>query len=190
VAVVFSPIMKKLLAFLLFTTVSTLALAERVLIRPSVSFTRPSDTTAYTAGDLVASSTSADVVNVNPMFFTTGTSGQTLYVRRAVASVTTSSTVNPNFRLHLFTSQPKVSGGDNAAIAMTPGINWFCAIDINMFTSNPFTGTNSGIGSPNNGSECAVIPPEGGIYGLLEARGAYQPNASIVFTITLEAYYP
>jgi len=173
-------------ALLLFVSV---AYAERVLIQPQATFTRPHDTAAYAIGDLVGNSTSA--VLVIPMSFTVGAvQQQSVYIRRAIAEVTSSGNVNPSFRLHLFNTTPTVTNGDNGAFVASPAISWFCAIDINMFTTVPFSSANAGIGVPNAGSECATVPPGTVVYGLLEARGAYQPTADSVFTITLEGYYP
>lgn len=165
------------------------ALAQRALITPSVSFTRPSDTITYTIGDGVLNSTTTASALAMP-FTLSGISGQGTYVRRALIKKTTTGVVAPNFRLHLFTSQPLLASGDNTPLSITTSTGYFCSIDVNMFTTTPFLDGNYGIGAPNSGSECAVLPPTTLIYGVMEARGAYVPGSAEVFTVTLEAYTP
>ena len=82
------------------------------LIRVSVEFTRPSDTTAYTAGDVVSNSTSAttllalaNAVRVN--------AGSGYIVR---ASLTTDKkSITPRFRIHLFNASDPTVAADNVA---------------------------------------------------------------------------
>lgn len=164
------------------------AAQDLVIATPTVSFTRPTDTNAYTIGDLVANDTSAALVT--PMSWSVvALQRDGAYIRRARIKKTTTGVTAPNFRLHLFTTSPTVTNGDNGAYSSI-STGWFCDIDVNMFTTTPFSDGSGGIGVPNSGSECAVLPTLQTIYGLLEARGAYAPGNAEVFTVVLEVYEP
>src|SRR5690348_183911 len=84
--------------------------------RLSYNFTRPSDTTAYTSGDLVANSTTA--ASVVPMSWNLGGSGGRL-VGCALSNNRTTIT-NGTFSIHFYGSSPVATAptnGDNGAIA-------------------------------------------------------------------------
>lgn len=83
-------------------------------IRPSASFVRPADTTAYAVGDLVANNTSAG--SVTPMSFTVGRDADSGgMIRRIRLRKTGTSVSNALFRLHLYSASPTPSNGDNGA---------------------------------------------------------------------------
>ena len=165
-----------------------LAIQDLVISTPSATFTRPTDTNAYTIGDLVANNTSA--ASVTPLSWAiVALQRDGAYIRSVQLKKSTTGVTAPNFRLHLFTTSPTVTNGDNGAYAST-SVGWFCDLDVNMYTTDPFSDGNAGIGVPNNGSECAVLPTVQTIYGLLEARGAYAPGNAEVFTAILEVYEP
>src|ERR1041385_3572399 len=79
----------------------------------SFSFTRPSDTTAYASGDVVANSTTA--ASVTPMSFPVPPTGVSLQRVRVVLSDATPT--NAKFKLNLYASSPTLTTahGDNAA---------------------------------------------------------------------------
>lgn len=159
------------------------------LTLPSATFTRPADTTAYQIGDLVANNTTVALVAPMAFTLTQANSGGGVFIRRAKLQVSSASVTAPNFRLHLFTTSPTAGVGDNSAFAST-SIGWFCDVDINLYTTDPFSDSNAGIGVPNSGAECAIFPTTTPpvIYGLLEARGAYAPTSAETFSVTLEVY--
>ncbi len=165
------------------------AVQNLAISTPLVSFARPYDTTTYGIGDLVANSTLA--ASVVPMAWNIAnpqSSGS--YIRRANIRKTSTGVVAPNFRLHLYTTVPVPSVGDNVALATTGTAGWFCDIDVNMFTTTPASDGNFGAGTPSSGAECEVLPTASTIYGLLEARGAYVPGTGEIFTVGLEVYTP
>lgn len=159
------------------------------ILLPTANFTRPADTTAYTAGDMVANSTTAG--SVVPMSLTVNSvSGRKVYLRRVVLKKSTTGVTAPNFRVHFYTASPTIASGDNAAYSTTLS-GHFCDMDVNMLTTDIFSDGNDGIGTPNNGAECAVAPTTTTVFALIEARGAYAPGNAEVFTITqLETYEP
>ncbi len=178
-----------LLGLLVFLLCSQAWAEQQMAIATPVSvFTRPADTTTYGSGDLVANSTTA--ASVVPMSWSIVTPPKGgAFIRRANIRKSSIGVVAPNFRLHLFTTSPTSAVGDNGVYSST-SVGWFCDLDVNMYTTDPFFDGNGGIGVPNNGAECAVVPTASTIYGLLEARGAYVPTNGEAFSVTLEVYGP
>jgi hypothetical protein len=155
---------------------------------PSSSFTRPSDTTAYTSGDLVANSTTAGSVTPMSWVITANSHGNVL-IRRCRIQKSTNSTTNASFRLHLYLTSPTPTNGDNGAWLTTVS-GYLGSLDVTIakaFSDGGGAALEAGV--PTTGSEIIVA---GGtdltIYGLLEARGAYTPSSAEVFTTTLEVY--
>lgn len=144
-----------------------------------VTFTRPADTTAYASGDLVANSTTAG--SVVPVTISNATSGpgyagviKRIRVRKSGASAT-----NATFRVHLFTSAPTVTSGDNAAIVMSVGsANYIGQYDIASMQT--FTDGAAGFIAADTAIRSVTL------YALLEARGAYTPANAEAFTISIE----
>jgi hypothetical protein len=150
----------------------------------SVSFTRPSDTTQYTIGDLVANSTTAG--SVVPMVFPLGNisaQGQFRLTRVRLAKNTTGVT-SSTFRVHLYSASPTIASGDNAARSTTLS-GWLGAIDVPAMTA--FSDGAAAVGAAVAGSEFLVRLAAGStVYCLLEALGTYTPASGEIFTLTLE----
>jgi hypothetical protein len=161
-------------------------LAVGSVATPSVSFTRPVDTTAYAIGDLVANSVTAG--SVTPIAFTTAArvSGGSGLIRSAKLKTSNTSLTAASFRLHLYAADPSAStgitNGDNGAF-LTKEAGWLGAIDITL--NQAFSDAASGIGTPNVGSEAIFVATGQTIWGLVEARGAYTPTSAEVLTVTL-----
>lgn len=154
---------------------------------PSANFTRPADTTAYASGDLVANSTTAGSVAALSFTATRIATGSCL-IRRARLKKSGTAITNASFRLHLYGSDPAASSGitngDNGAW-LTKHASYLGAIDITVGTA--FSDAAAGNGVPNFGSEITASLASGStVYGLLEARAAYTPASSEVFTCELE----
>ena len=160
------------------------------IILPTANFTRPANTTPYVSGQLLGNSTTAG--SVVPMSLTVNSvSGRKVYIRRVVLKKSTTGVTAPNFRIHLYTASPTIASGDGAAYSTTQS-GHFCDLDVNMYTVTAiFSDGNDGIGTPNNGAECAVAPTTTTVFALIEARGAYAPGNAEVFTVAqLETYEP
>lgn len=155
----------------------------------SVSLTRPSDTTAYASGDLVANSTTAGSVTLLSWSLPEGG----LWLRRLRLSSTNTSVTNASFRLWLTTdSAITFSNGDNGALAIGSSTlaigDVLAVIDINLdvaLTGSGAIGTatfDEGLvslyGSTNANGRATL-------YGFLEARAAYTPASGEVFTISI-----
>jgi len=150
---------------------------------PAVSFTRPSDTTAYASGDLVANSTTAgSVVPLTPL--PADQAGGPRLLRRLKVRKTGTGVTNASFRVHLYSTSPTVANGDNGAWSSNGVAGYIGAMDVTI--DRAFTDGAAGFAIPVVGSEMAfdaALP----IYALVEARGAYTPVSAEVFTLELDA---
>lgn len=155
-----------------------------IIANPSANFTRPSDTTAYASGDLVANSTTAG--SVAPMQFTAARVAEgSFMVRKCRLWKSGTSITNSAFRLHLWTASPTPTNGDNGAFVATGSATYIGALDIPSMIA--FSDGAAGNGVPLTGSELSVKLSSGQvIYGLLEARGAYTPGNAESFAVVLE----
>lgn len=158
---------------------------------PVASFSRPNNTTAYGAADLIANSATA--ASVSPMeFIVTHSVAGGARIRRARMYKSQDSLTNATFRLHLFRTSPTVGGGDNAAIAVTTAVTtWLGTFAFDMTSGNSpdvfSTGGNVDAAVPLNGTDINVRLTSGtSVYGLLEATAAYTPAANETFTVELE----
>jgi hypothetical protein len=159
----------------------------QLIARPSATFTRPADTTAYTSGDLVANNVTAG--SVTPMSFAVADSQRPNSggrIRRASLRKTGTGISNASFRLHLYTASPTPANGDNDAWSTNKAANYIGYFDFAAASQIAFT----------DGAACNAVPAVGSelnftsdtLYGLLEARGAYTPISGEVFTPELEVW--
>lgn len=150
----------------------------------SATVTRPADTTAYAVGDLVANSTTAG--SVTAMTFTAVSRAASLGGKIVGARLAKSGTsvTNSSFRLHLFTVAPgTITNGDNGAFSTSGVASYVGALDITC--DRAFTDGAFGRGGPMVGNFLDFVGATSALYGLLEARAAYTPASSEVFTVTL-----
>ena len=153
------------------------------LLPTSASFTRPNDTTAYAANDLVANSTTAG--SVVPMsFIAPRGAGKAFNVRGIKIQKSGTTPTNGNFHLRLYGSSPTCTNGDNGA--------WLTTLSdyIGKVESVIVEAFSNGCAVVDSLSESADVhfrmPNESSvIYGLLVADAAYTPAANEVFTVTL-----
>lgn len=138
----------------------------------TATFTRPTDTTAYASGDLVANSTTAG--SVVPMAFTIP-DGKITQVRLTKSTATAT---NSNYLLYLFQSSPTVTNGDNGAFVPTVS-NFLGTVALDQ------TGSLFATNAAALLSLTAPIVTSGTVYGLLKATAAYTPANAEVYTVTL-----
>lgn len=159
-------------------------------VAAATQFARPTDTTAYASGDLVANTTVANTVT--PLTFTVARipAGSGM-IRRAKIKKSGTSVTNAQFRLHLYSAAPVQTGaggagtGDNAAFSTDGAANYLGALDVTV--DRAFTDGAVGTGLPVVGSEITFKLASGTtIRGLLEARAAYTPGNAETFDISLE----
>lgn len=162
-------------------------------VRISASFVRPSDTTAYAAGDLVANSTTAG--SVIPLAFANvvRTAGDCLRIERVRIEKSSTSLTNASFRLHLFEASPTPTVGDNGVynsagvLATNNVLNMVGTFPVTMIWSG--SDGAMGIGVPTTGSGATASPTSGTtLFGLLEVTAAYTPVSGETFYVVLEGY--
>lgn len=162
-------------------------------IKASATFTRPADTTAYAAGDLVANSTTAGSVVAMSFTSMVRTAGDCVRLERARLTKTGTSLTNAQFRLHLFEDVPVPSVGDNAAfqtsnaLSTTKVLNYIGSFSFTLDRSG--SDGASGRAVPDTTFPITTSPVSGTtLYGLLEATAAYTPANAEVFVLTLEGF--
>ena len=177
-----------------YTPQQTVATPGGIATIHATTMTRPADTTAYTAGDLVANSTTAG--SVTGLVFpgavrnNEGVRIERLRLRKSGTSLT-----NASFRVYICRALPTLSVGDNAQLNNSGVmaidniqyvIGWF---DVTMDRSA--TVGARGTGTPNSGNAIAVSPIDGTtqLIGLIEATAAYTPVSGETFDCTLEGQW-
>lgn len=164
-------------------------------VRLSSNFTRPANTTAYTAGDLVANSTTAG--SVTPLSFANAArvAGDCFRVERVRLLASSTSLTTASFIVHFFESSPTVSVGDNAAFdsagaLSTTGSAVYCGnVPVTLTTAG--SDGAAGIGTPGVGVGITMAPQSGTtVYALIEANSAYTPTSGETFTVIVEGYRP
>jgi hypothetical protein len=162
----------------------------RTPVVDSATQQRPNDTTAYTANDAVADSTTAG--SVTPFSWAlSDTNDAPVLIRSATITTngTAAGTASVVFRLHLFRASPTAVAGDNAAWA-------YPAIASGYLGSLSGTSLLCSDGSvailypDGNGQDILARPVSGGktIYGLLQTLTAFTPAAQATKTITLKSF--
>lgn len=149
----------------------------------SVSFTRPANTTAYTADDLVANHGTAGSVVV-PHVAAARFPGGNGAIKGVQVTKSDPTLTNAAFRVHFFTAAPTVTNGDNGAFAPTNGHakGYLGHVDV---TLDEAIG-DAGMGRAAADLQFDTVAPNADLYMLLEAKGAYTPASAEVFTIELE----
>lgn len=162
-------------------------------VRLQASFTRPSDTTAYAAGDLVANNTSSGSVVVPAFTNAIRSAGDCVRIERVRVSKTSTSLTNASFRVHLFETVPVPTVGDNgvfnnaSVLATSQVLNYAGSMSLTMTWSGSDGAI--GIGTPTTGPAITIAPTSGTtIWALLEVTAAYTPASGETFQITLEGY--
>lgn len=150
------------------------------------SFTRPADTTAYAAGDVVCNSTSAPVI----MQFNVASkeAGALGIIQQAILIDSESVATKPDLELWLFDTTITMDN-DNAAFTPTDAELLTLVGVIPFLTSTFKVGTASGnsicqvdnLGIPFN-----TLVGDNTLYGVLVVRNAYVPVSGETFTVRLK----
>lgn len=157
--------------------------AGRVVVVTAPTMTRPADTTAYAAGDLVANSTTAG--SVVPLEFDVGGGSGMVRKIRIRTNRTSGGTTNAVFRVFLFRTAPTVAGGDNAAFNPANAANFIDAMDVvlnEQFSDGAANSSNGAAGEIN------YSLPSGStkLFGLIRAGAAYTPASAEQISVALE----
>ena len=159
------------------------------LIIQSSSFTRPGDTTQYTAGDLVANNTVSS--SVTPLSFAAFASRtqHPAKSRRVRIDKSTSVTASATFAVHFYEASPtQGTSGDNSAILPSARDKYLGSVSA-ISVANRFGDGAAGWGVLEAGAEICIAydrTTSGTIYGLVEATAAYPPGNAEVFKVSVE----
>ena len=174
------------------TTISAAALVKHV----GTELTRPANTTAYTAGDAIASTTVAG--DVTPLQFTAAIEPGFVGYIVGAQLITDSATAFGEIRLHLFNTTPFAAAGfqaDNSALALTYTAlttgsagtlpNYIGWVDFTVFVAQSASAIS--VGTCNQTELFFDCPSTSKIiFGLLEDRVAFTPASAQKFTIDLD----
>lgn len=156
--------------------------ASRTYYTPAYTFTRPADTTAYTAGDLVANNvTAGSVVPISwvmPLGATFAVHGIRIFKSTTVAT-------NASFRLHLYAALPTVANGDNGAWSSSQASMYLGNISATMLAFTDGCSFASPIIPVISLNICRGTVAARTIYGLLEVTAAYTPGSAETFSTQL-----
>lgn len=164
------------------------------VVTPSYSFTRPSDTNVYAAGDLVANDTAA--ASAVPLSWRLGVAKDdklSFYLPGIRLKLDKNSVTNAQFRVHIYKAKPTfTSSGDNGVfgtVVATGYTDWLSSYDTTIL--NLQADGVSGIAVPTSGliapQRITGLAPESYVtlYGLIEALAAYTPKSAGVITAEL-----
>ena len=156
------------------------------------TWTRPADTTQYTAGDAV----SDDATTATIASFTLHNMGAMAGMGGVIHSVTLHKTdqdqTGADFDIYFFTTPPAGSTfEDNAAIAVTDAVFQTCvgfvaltaaADGRGVATGDIFCKTNLDLPYECGADTTTIVAP---LYFVVVARGTYTPASAEVFTLTV-----
>jgi len=150
----------------------------------SVSFTRPNDTTAYTAGDAVGA---ASAILTFAGLGTGSTPGRNLLITSASLRIDVNGVPvgMSAFRLHLYNAQP-AAVADNAAFDLAAGDRAAYQGFIE-FTAPEDLGATLWSQRDSLNHQVQLAAGSTTLYGVLQTIGAYTPTAQAVKTLTLRA---
>ncbi len=142
--------------------------------------TRPANTTAYAAGDVINESTSAGTVWTFPTVGSAYKRGALIVNAKLLMGSAVSTALEAD--LFLFTEEP-TSGNDNSADVITAAQIKNCVGVVNFDTRLATANGSVYIETPN--IQCHFPDETQNIYGVLIARNAYVPESSEVLDIVL-----
>lgn len=146
----------------------------------TVTFTRPSNTTPYTAGDIVGATLAAlTFPNISPHEGPVMITGATLRIDRATVIASEAA-----YTLHLYSVSPPSAPADNAVFDVPSG-------DRASYLGSISLGTPVDLGATafvkTDGINAQFHPSGRNLYGLLTTVGGYTPESATVYTIALHA---
>lgn len=160
----------------------------------SASFTRPADTTAYSAGDRVADSAGAATV----LEFTNvaRATSEAVRIERIRMRKTGTSLANASFRVHIFRTLPTVGVNDNGvfnaagSLALADIAGYVGSVDVTMDKAGTIGARGVGVPATGAGITCEAAGTSGhetSLWAVVEALAAYTPVSGETFTVTIEA---
>lgn len=161
-------------------------------VRESQSFTRPSDTTTYTSGDLVANSTTAS--SCIALAFSLATkrlvnNGEWSVIQKIILRKTSTTISNAVFSVHLYRRNPfstDPTNGDNGVLKLTGVVDDYIGSATSLNQSG--NGAHHTDGSLAASTDAIPFQPVDGaknIYAVIECNTAYVPTSAEVFTVDI-----
>ena len=154
----------------------------------AANFTRPADTTAYAAGDVIADSTSAPTV----ITFSRATSDSVSTIQQAIIVTSASVATKPDLELWLFDTTV-TPDNDNAVFTPTDaelrtliGVIAFPVASFKVGDATAGAGGNSICDVQTLNIQINSTPQVNAIYGVLVVRNAYVPVSAERFDIRLK----
>lgn len=159
--------------------------------RSFANFTRPNDTNAYTAGDVVCDSTSAPTVMQFPR--ASLDNGESSVIQAATLVDSANQATKPDLELWLFDTAP-AAVNDNAAFAPSDA-EVRALVGVIAFPSSAFKSGNATSGAGGNaicfvqniGLPIVTANDTNALYGVLVVRNTYTPVGQERFDIRLSA---
>lgn len=149
----------------------------------SASFTRPNDTTPYSANDVIGAATGSTAA---VEFAAVGPSGGEILIQSASYRVDVTSVPSgmSTMRLHLYSATPGSALGDNAAWDLPSGdrASYLGYVDIGTPVD---LGSTLWVETHNIGKRVKLADGVTSLYGYLVTVGAFTPTAQAVKTIRL-----
>jgi len=165
------------------------------LLTVTAGFARPSDTTAYAVGDLVANSATAGSVAAAELVGMVRGAGEAVRIERVRLRKSGATLTNAAFRVHLFRKAPTAAVGDNGGfnvsgvLALSDIEGHVGTADVTMDLAAAAGARGVGLPSMGTGITCESAGGAGhetSLWALIEARATYAPASGETFTITLE----
>jgi hypothetical protein len=148
---------------------------------PSITFTRPANTTAYAAGDVIGSATSA-------IHELTGAASSSSFVFVQSIQLLINNTTVPSgmagFRVHLYSAAPTAIL-DNAAYTFTTSdaAAWQDSYDLG---TPAVRGSMLRVQAYYQGGIMKLQPASSSLYAVLETLGAYTPASGTAYTLRVK----
>lgn len=163
------------------------ATKTRLIAATASAYTRPANTTAYSANDAVSNNGTAGSVTAIS-FTVSDTNDDPILLDSMLIASTDTGVQGKNFRAYIFNADPTASsgvgGGDNAAWSQK--LNGFVGTMVGSFKT--FSDGSVAILTPEDGTRIITKPVSGAqtLYALLQTIDAFTPSAnSTTFTATL-----
>lgn len=149
-------------------------------------FTRPNDATQYTAGDVIADSSTASIASILRFNNIARTNGGGGIIQSALLIDSIAAATKPDSELYLF-DQIITMQSDNAVWAPTDAEMNYC-VGVIAFPTGAFktAGANGLIAATGLGTAFNCASDRMTLYGVLVARNAYTPTAFEQFEIRLQ----
>jgi hypothetical protein len=161
------------------------SLSSGAITNPTSTLTRPSNTTAYASGQLIASSTTAGSVVVPSFSIASAAGGAILPRIRIRASLSPSSWQGVNLSVNLWSAAPTYTNGDAQPYAVATGsATWLANY---LVTLTQFGDGSVGAGPLTGANEMALKLASGTVvYWDLQVLNSATPAAGQTFTLIPE----